>query len=161
MNFNELWNLDISQIWDLTDQNSFVIAMSSWVGRKSNYGNHMAALTPEEQVFYVCYVLEGEVNNGGFSQYLYNSSGNDAYRVAECMEAIGAMNTAQICRTAIAAFDQPIPHDWTERQNFLDDFLTDDVDEILNECDSRFYDYEDNLEQLTYSYIQAHKSSFI
>ncbi len=161
MDFEKLWNLDISAIWELTDPNSFIIAMGSWVVRKSNYGENMDVLTPEEQVFYACYSLEGEVNNGGFSQYLYNSSGDDAYRVAECMEAIGAKKTAEICRTAMAVFGRPIPQDRMEREDFLDEFLTDELEETLSECDSRFYRYEENLEQLTYAYIQAHRDCFI
>ena len=160
MIFNDLWNMDIASIWELTDPNSFIIAMSSWVGRKSNYGENMAALTPEEQVFFICNSLEGEVNNGGFSQYLYNSSGNHANRVSECMHSIGATKIAEICRTAMAAFPHPLPEDWEERQEFLDEFLTDDAEEILEQCDSEFYEYEDNLEQLVYSYIQAHRDRF-
>ena len=160
MDFNTLWNLDISAIRELTDSNDIVIAMSSWLGRKSNYGENMAVLSPEEQIFIICNHLEGEVNNGGFSQYLYNSSGNNANRVAQCMEAIGAVKTAEICRTAMAAFPRPLPEDWEERQEFLDEFLTEDVEEILEECDSAFYAYEDNLEQLTCAYILSHNDCF-
>ena len=160
MDFNTLWNLDISAIWELSDRNSFIIAMSSWIGRKSNYGEDMDALTPEEQTFIICNHLEGEVNNGGFSQYLYNSSGNNAYRVAACMDTLGAHRTAEICRSAFAVFNQPIPQDWDDRQEFLDEFLTDEIDVFLSQCDSLFYQYEDDLEQLTYSYILTHKDCF-
>ena len=160
MDFEKLWNLDISEIRELTDSNDLVIAMSSWLGRKTNYGENMTVLSPEEKTFLVCNHLEGEVNNGGFSQYFYNSSGNNANRVAECMEAIGAIRTAEICRAAIAAFPKPLPEDREEREEFLDEFLTEDVEEILEECDSAFYDYEDDLEQLTYAYIQAHMDCF-
>lgn len=158
--FKKLRESDISVIWEITEQNAFVLAMDGWVCRKSNYGKNMAALTPAEQVFYICQTLDGEVNNGGFSQYLYNSSGNHANRVADCMDAIGANKTAEICRKAMAAFAQPLPEDRDEREEFLDEFLTDDVSDILEECDSEFYDEGDNLEQLSYSYIQAHKNQF-
>jgi len=160
MDFNTLWNLDISAIWELADSNDFIIAMSGWLCRKSNCGENMAVLTTEEQVFYICNVLEGEVNNGGFSQYLYNSSGNNAYLVAACMDAIGAHRTAEICHRAVTAFNQPIPQDRDERQEFLDKYLTDEIDEVLSQCDSMFYQYEDNLELLAYSYIQRHRDCF-
>ena len=160
MDFDKLWNLDITAIRELTDPNDVIIAMSSWIGRKSNYGDNMAVLSPEEQVFYICNLLEGEVNNGGFVQFFDNSSGNHANRAPECLEAIGAVRTAEICRKALASFPQPLPVDWKKRREFLDEFLTEDVEEVLEECDSAFYDYEDDLEHLAYSYIQAHKNSF-
>ena len=160
MDFDKLWNLDIAAIRELTVPNDVIIAMSSWLARKSNYGENMDVLSPEEQIFLICNHLEGEVNNGGFSQYLYNSSGNNANRAAACMEVIGAKKTAEICRTAMAAFSQPLPEDRYAREDFLDEFLTEDVEKILEACDSAFYDYEDDLEQLTYSYIQAHKDCF-
>ena len=158
--FKKLRKSDISVIWEITEQNAFVLAMDGWVCRKSSYGKNMAALTPEEQVFYICSSLDGEVNNGGFSQYLYNSSGNHANRVAACLEAIGAMKTAGICRKAMASFDRPLPENREEREEFLDEFLTDDVSDILEECDQAFYDCEDNLEHLSYLYIHAHRDSF-
>lgn len=158
--FKKLRDSDISAIWKITEQNAFVLAMDGWVCRKSNYGKNMAALTPAEQVFYICYELDGEVNNGGFSQYLYNSSGNHANRVADCMDIIGAKRTAEICRKAMAPFARPLPEDRDEREEFLDEFLTDDVDAILTDCDNAFYDEGDNLEQLCYSYIHTHKKQF-
>lgn len=158
--FNQLLNMDISGIWELSDQTSFVIAMGNWVGRKSDYGKNMDILTHEEQTFLICHLLEEEVNNGGFSQYLFNSAGNHANRAAASMEEIGAHKTAEICRRAIGAFQRNIPTDRTQRQEFLDEYLTDEVDAILCKCDDRFYQCPDDLEQLTYIYILAHKEAF-
>ena len=35
-----------------------------------------------------------------------------------------------------------------------------DCDNVLSECDDEFYEYEDNLEELNYTYIMEHHSFF-
>lgn len=142
------------------NKTEFLIAANNRLCEKSDYGEDLSALTAEEQVFYIVNGLEQEVNNGGFSQYLYNSSGNYAHRVVECLRIIGADKTAEICITAFAAFGHSIPQDRSEREDFLDEYETDQVSEILNRCDERFYKYEDDLETLNYNYILANRDKF-
>ena len=158
--FDQLLNMDISDIWKLSDEASFVIAMGSWLGKKSDYCENIEALSHEEQTFLICHLLEAEVNNGGFSQYLYNSAGNQANYAADSLDEIGAHKTADICRRAFGAFRLSIPTDRTERQEFLEEHLTDKIDEILCKCDDRFYQSPDDLEHLAYRYVQAHQKSF-
>lgn len=152
--------LYIDDILKLTDQNAFVVAMGNWLSQKCDYGDRLDRLSPQEQVFYICNNLEEEVNNGGFSQYLYNSSGDQAHRVVECLKTIGATRTADICRTAFDAFGYPIPHNREEREAFLDRYETEQVSNILSLCDDRFYDYPDDLETLNYRYIMENRSYF-
>ena len=42
----------------------------------------------------------------------------------------------------------------------LDDMESDVFDEILNECDNAFYNYEDDLTALNYEYVIKNKESF-
>ena len=37
---------------------------------------------------------------------------------------------------------------------------SDEIDEILSECDDAFYRYEDDLEELTYTFVMQHKDQF-
>lgn len=145
---------------ELEDKTKFLIDMFMRLCEKSNYGENLDVLTAEEQVFYINNELEQEVNNGGFSQYLSNSSGNYAHRVKDCLRTIGAHKTAEICQNAFSAFGQPIPTDREERFDFLEEYETDKVAEILSKCDERFYKYEDDLEALNYNYIKSHREQF-
>lgn len=151
---------DIHSIWNLTDQNEFVIAMMDYLCEKSRYGDEIDRLSTPEQVFYICTELEQEVNNGGFDQFFYNSSGNFSNRIVECFIAIGADETADICKTALAAFSSPLPVNRDERQTYLDEAVTDEISDILSACDDRFYDYPDDLETLSYQYIMKNKAYF-
>ena len=42
----------------------------------------------------------------------------------------------------------------------LDELENDEIDEILEECNSAFYDYEDDLNQLNYDFVMKNKESF-
>lgn len=76
----------------------------------------MAVLSKPERIFYVTQTLEMEVNNGGFSQFFYNSSGNFSNGLVAAFSAIFAPKTAKICAKAISAFGQEIPVDRDERK---------------------------------------------
>lgn len=153
-------NENTKRIWDLTDTNDFVVAMTEHLDTKTNYGEDMSVLSEAERIFYVTQTLEMEVNNGGFSQFFHNSSGDFSGELVAAFTAIGANTTAAICRKAISAFGRDIPADRDEREEMLDEMETEELDKILEECDSAFFDYEDNLNDLNYNYVMNNKESF-
>ena len=153
-------NDNMEHIWNLTDTNDFVVAMTEHLDNKTQYGEDMSALSEAERIFYITQTLEMEVNNGGFSQFFYNSSGNFSNELVGAFTAIGANATAAICQKAISAFGRDIPVDRDEREEMLDELESDEIDEILEECDSAFLDYEDNLNELNYNFVMKNKKSF-
>ncbi|MBQ9152075.1 MAG: DUF4375 domain-containing protein, partial [Clostridia bacterium] len=66
----------MEHIWKLTDTNDFIVALMEHLENKTHYGDDMSGLSEAERIFYITQTLEMEVNNGGFSQIFYNSSGN-------------------------------------------------------------------------------------
>ena len=153
-------NDNMEHIWNLTDTNDFVVAMTEHLDNKTQYGEDMSALSEAERIFYITQTLEMEVNNGGFSQFFYNSSGNFSNELVGAFTAIGANATAAICQEAISAFGRDIPVDRDEREEMLDELESDEFDEILEECDNAFYDYEDNLNELNYNFVMKNKEFF-
>ena len=63
----------------------------------------------------------------------------------------------EICKKALAVFNGKVPTDRDGREELLDSL---DCDDVLSECDDEFYEYEDNLEELNYTYIMEHHSFF-
>ena len=51
-------------------------------------------LSQAEQTFRLVWELEGEVNNGGFEQHFFNSSGDIARLAPDALREIGAAATA-------------------------------------------------------------------
>lgn len=150
----------MENIWELTDADDFVIALMEHLENKTQYGDDMSCLSEAERVFYITQSLEMEVNNGGFSQFFYNSSGSFSNELVSAFTAIGANATAAICQKAISAFGREIPVDRDERQDMLDELECEEIDEILEECDDDFYNYEDNLNELNYNFVIKNKESF-
>ena len=141
------------------DQNTVVYDVCNAVMEKAAYGDNLSALNEHERVLYVTQVLEMEVNNGGFSQFFWNSGGDVANELVLTFEVIGATKTAAICQQAIDAFGCEIPADRDEREELLDT-MGEDFDAALSACDDAFYEYEEDLEALNYAYIMAHAESF-
>jgi hypothetical protein len=150
----------MEHIWALTDTTDFVVAMVEHLENKTQYGEDMSVLSEAERIFYITQSLEMEVNNGGFSQFFYNTSGNFSNELVNAFTAIGANATAVICQKAVAAFGRDIPVDKDEREEMLDELESEEIDEILEECDDAFYEYEDNLTELNYNFVMKNKEFF-
>jgi len=137
--------------------NNFIIATLEAICEKCKYGEAMEMLNEHERVFYVTQILEQEVNNGGFSQFFFNSSGDLSNELVDAFTKIGALKTAKICKKALAVFNGKVPTDRDEREELLDSL---DCDDVLSECDDEFYEYEDSLDELNYAYVMKHRNSF-
>ena len=149
----------VSHIWK-DNKNKFVIAMNERICHKCCNGERMERLSKEERIFYVVQQLEIEVNNGGFSQFFSNSSGDFANELYDAFMAVEAAKTAAICKRAMEVFGKPMPSDRTKRAAFLDDCRSERVEAILSNCDDEFYKYEEDLLELNYGFILNNKGSF-
>ena len=118
------------------------------------------SLTEAERVFLCIEGIETEVNNGGFDQYFFNSSGEFAQDAPAAFGAIGADHTAGIISKACSVFpDGKPPRDWEERQLLLLD-IGEEAEQLLEQLDDDFFDYKDDLSQLLVEYIRKLKDDF-
>lgn len=75
----------------------------------------------KQEVVALVDILEMEVNNGGFDQFFFNSSGDRTADTIEALEAIGAQHTASIVKSAASRFPGGMPSvDRNERQEQLE-----------------------------------------
>lgn len=119
-----------------------------------------AMQTTPQKIFSATWALEAEVNNGGFSQYFMNDSNETASFAAEALDAIGAPQTAGICRRAIlVAFPNGLPATPQAASAAAGDF-SDDVLERLRTLDDEFYAYPHNLTDLLFAYVSKHPEEF-
>jgi hypothetical protein len=96
--------------------------------------------------------LEGEVNNGGFDQFFFNSAGNEAAEIIQALEAVGASKTAAIVRRACAKFPGGMPPaERFVRQDVLLDVVSPDA-EAFEQEDDDFLAYEEDLLALVAAY---------
>lgn len=147
----------LSALWEETDENRFVTALSARVAEKCAYGEDLAALSPAERVFYLTQTCEEEVNNGGFDQLLFNA-GFDLRELPEAFRTIGAPKTADICAQALAALGGEVPEDREERREVLASRKGPPTE--LGACDEDFLRYEEDLAALNAAYVRAHREDF-
>jgi hypothetical protein len=141
------------------DKNGILITLSGSDRTEVGKDNFIEQSIPQK-VFTPVWVLEAEVNNGGFSQYFFNSSGETAGFVVEALETIGALQTAELCEQAIVtAFPAGLPSDLTLIRCAATDF-SDEIVSALNALDKKFYQYPDDLTELLYEYVSAHPEEF-
>jgi hypothetical protein len=130
------------------------------VGNLCNWGNDIKKLTEQQKNFYLNQVFEMEINNGGFSQYFFNTTGKYAHQTVNSLKAVGAEKTADILQKAIDKFPKKtVPEDDDKRADLLEN-LEDKNDEIWDKFDDRFYEYAENLNELNLNYVRQNIDNF-
>lgn len=120
----------------------------------------MEKLTEPQKTFYFNQYLEKEINNGGFNQYFYNSSGDFAHQTIISLRQINANKTADILQLAIDQFpNSTVPKEHSVRQEILEKIEV-EANETWEQLDKRFLEYEDNLYDLNIEFIKQKRSSF-
>lgn len=104
----------------------------------------IAAWSQAERLYYAVRCLNGEVFNGGFHQYFFNSSGNDYQSALEGLLAMGATQSLKLLRDAKALMygDADIS---TERDDAIRVMYDPDVVAALDRLDQAFWAEPDGL----------------
>ena len=149
----------IDAILAIEDPTAFAIALGNHIYQLDGEGD-FAGLSEAEQTVYCIDGLERDVNNGGFSQFYLNSSGDQAVETVAALERIGATRMAALVRDANAAFGPSGPaRDRDERGTQLL-ALGDAADAHWQALSAKFWDYPDDLTALVRAYVSAHRGEF-
>jgi len=101
--------------------------------------------------------VEREVNNGGFSQFFFNSSREYAYFAPVAFRLIHAPQTAELCSKALALVTQGRLLNSAELQESVAS-LDEDLEEQLNQLDSLYYkSAEEPLAEKLLQYIKLNR----
>lgn len=112
------------------------------------------SLSPLEVIGVGVWMLEAEVNNGGFDQYYFNSAGDLALQTVRALETIGVTSTASLLATANAEFpDASPPVDRDERQRVLEE-IRESV--RFASLETEFYGDNERLVSKLASYLRLH-----
>jgi Domain of unknown function (DUF4375) len=117
-------------------------------------------LSDEEKVIVYIGELEREVNNGGFSQFFFNTSGDYTEEVIQSLQKIGSIKFLSLAESAKAQFPNFIvPADKAERRQILEE-IDEDANNKWNDLDNEFYQYEEDIYSLMSSYIERNIEKF-
>src|SRR5690349_23992086 len=136
-----LASLSADEIADAVVQHVHLHVAGAW-GREAPI---IRALPPAVRAIYTTWLVDAEVNAGGFHQYFFNSSGQYAGDALAGYELLGADEYATVMRAAIATFEidrhrlGPLESEDPERD------AESPVHEALREIDQRYYALGDRI----------------
>lgn len=116
------------------------------------------------RAIYTTIVVEGEVNNGGFNQYFWNSEGRLGQLTVDGFHEIGAPDFAKLMERAIVTWRQE--HSLLGRfkdVNTLEAFSESYQHSKLGPLDEEFYELSkaSDLRQRRITYIRLHPHEFV
>jgi hypothetical protein len=116
-----------------------------------------------QQAIYITWLLEGEVNNGGFNQFYSNSSGQFYKEAPDALKHIGANRFAELTNEANNVFEKDNLKITKDQDGTIEGFSKSYENNPLNDFDTKFYDLykNENLEKIEIDYIRKHKTDFI
>jgi Domain of unknown function (DUF4375) len=141
------------------DKNSYLINLSE--SENAEFGKiDFQNQSTEQKVFSAIWGLEGQVNNGGFSQYFSSWDGDTANFSPVALRKIGANNCANIVERALKLVSQSeLPNDQDERSRLKEE-LSDEAKDKLYDLSSEFFTYPDDLTELLYGFVYANPNTF-
>lgn len=114
------------------------------------------------QVFYLSFLVEAEVMNGGFNQFFWNSSGAMADLIAPALRDLGAHDAADIFEQAwaLAKVEASLRSPFKEERS-LDAFSRSYAETRLGQFDAPFGRIAQWLPSLRADFIKAHEDWFL
>jgi hypothetical protein len=131
----------------------------------SDYENELEnvkKLSLGQQAFFSIWTLEAEVNNGGFNQFYFNSSGQYAKMAEIGFRRIGAQRFSELTARANKIYDDTKERLEEFNDGTIESFSESYEDNPLNELDTEFYElYEhEKIGELRIKYIRDNLAEF-
>lgn len=116
-------------------------------------------LSPTEKEYFAVCLLDGELYNGGFDQYFYNSSGSYYKYAVSGLEKMGASHALELLRRAKQVlFDfSDCPESTEQRRHVLRKNSSASRDKRLSQLDSEFNKVAESLGELIKNFAVEHK----
>jgi hypothetical protein len=151
-----LAGLSADEIGDAVVQHVHLRVAGAW-GREAPI---IHALPPGIRAIYTTWLVDAEVNAGGFRQYFFNSSGRYAGEALAGYELLGIEEYAAVMRSAIATFE-------IDRER-LAAFEVEDPEVLadgraraaLDEIDQRYYALGDRIYHAWAVFVVDHPEAF-
>ena len=148
-----LANLSADDIADAVVQHVHLRVAGAW-GREAQI---IRGLPSGVQAIYTTWLVDAEVNNGGFNQYFFNSSGQYAGDALTGYEVIGAEEYIAVMRSAIATFEIERPRlEPFYTAHTLEAFSESYRHTTLGEVDQRYYALGDRIYHAWAVFVRDH-----
>lgn len=122
-----------------------------------------SAFSKGRKMMYSTWIVEGEVNNGGFNQLYYNNNWHAAQMAVEGFKTLEAPAYVELMKKANKTYLEIKPHLDSLNDGSLESFVESYNNDPFAVFDNEFYrlDSSQNLSKLRIGYIKNHKEEFI
>ena len=144
-------------------ENQTICAIVDRITTRFGGGHDFDKLNHGEKLVFDIISMVGEVLNGGFNQYLFNSTGENAEDVKVYLNEIGATFTLQLLERVSSIFPHcVVPADRDKRNEIMLKIEDENPEiELFLEEDREFYGSQENLDRLIIEYVMSHREDFI
>lgn len=108
--------------------------------------------------FLLCALFESEVNDGGVSQFFFNSSGDGTIETLAALKKLDPATAAAFEELLDCFPNRTVPKDREARRSLMER-LGEDVEKRFDDFDQTLYQH--NLSQRCHAFLQAHKNDFL
>ena len=119
-----------------------------------------SALNPQQQHFVAVLIFDGEVNNGGLSQYFFNSSGDYWQEALAGLKTMGSSERLAVLSEAVAKFGKDGPARDRERRQEQLAKLERKGDAVFNPLDDRYYKCKEVIYVLAKKFVLNNADAF-
>lgn len=122
----------------------------------AQYEADLKSFSAAQRAAFAMVWLDGEVNNGGFDQFFFNSTGIVWKDALAGYRLFGLTRCAEIMKHALSKWGGTVPFDRAKRQTLL---LEQDSLEF-DEDDTNYYHLEEDIDEAIVNYAAAHPEEF-
>jgi hypothetical protein len=154
-----------AKILDLTDSAEVASkAFASLVdahAKGKNYEAYVASLPKHWRIIYAAISLDGEVMNGGFHQYFWNTEGRWNREAEESLETIGAEPFLKLFRDAKRIFDaHDYPAEKAKAGKSWDLFSVGYKEKRMGNLDTMYFEEKKSLPTFVGEYIKRNRALY-
>jgi len=158
-------HLDKAEIADLppdkVGSKAFGVIFDLFKARKIEDWSSAAKLLPQPwRALYTSSELDGEVKNGGFHQYFYNTRCKLLRETLDDLRYLGASEFADIYEKAISGIDMAYYTSSKREDDDWEKFTTKYADHQWNELEKRFYAQKPKLDEIAAKHIKEHPEDY-
>ena len=115
------------------------------------------------QAIYMIWALEAEVNNGGYNQFYFNSSGQFYKYLPDALRLVGANKFADLTEKANKIFETENDKITKHQDGTIEGFSKSYDDNPLNDLDTEFYELykTENLQRIQVDFIRKNRNQFV
>ena len=143
---------ELIQLQETHRIDSIVLAFEAALDSRKDKGEKISEV---ELTILAVEAFDREVNNGGFSQFFYNSSVEYTPIIVQCLGTIGCNELATLAQKSINILNlTSLDPDSIEQRMDPDD---DKLEEALGELDDIFYETQEAIAYALFEYIKSNR----